>query len=200
MPLTTKRVTVGRTPDAAQGNADATTTKTFVKMTREPWLVGAVTGRQSHGLLGRTTLLTTLRDFVEKACNGELDTRAVEEDADEYGPMQEIEVDDETRPRSRGGTPPPAKRTRSYKNHAKNRLLTVTVPAISPEEDPTSTETKTVQLYVVDRKQVWLDIDDVEWAPRFLYMQYALRGVPVVSPDSAGPGAPEIHPRATQSP
>ena len=54
-----------------------------------------------------------------------------------------------------------------------------------------STSTRTIQLYVVDRKQVWLDIDDVEWALRFLYMQYVLKGVPVVSPDDAGPEAPE---------
>ena len=50
-----------------------------------------------------------------------------------------------------------------------------------------STSTRTIQLYVVDRKQVWLDLDDVEWALRFLYMQFVLKGVPVVSPDDAGP-------------
>ena len=50
-----------------------------------------------------------------------------------------------------------------------------------------STTTRTIQLYVVDRKQVWLDIDDVEWALRFLHMQFGPKGVPVVSPDDAGP-------------
>ena len=50
-----------------------------------------------------------------------------------------------------------------------------------------STSTRTIQLYVVDRKQVWLDLDDVEWALRFLHMQFVLKGVPVVSPDDAGP-------------
>ena len=35
-----------------------------------------------------------------------------------------------------------------------------------------STSTRTIQLYVVDRKQVWLDIDDVEWALRYLLMQF----------------------------
>ena len=63
----------------------------------------------------------------------------------------------------------------------------MTAPAISPEEDPTSTSTRTIQLYVVDRKQVWLDLDDVEWALRVLYMQFVLKGVPVVSPDDTGP-------------
>ena len=100
--------------------------------------------------------------------------------------MHEIEVDDVTRPRSRGerGT---SKRARYQQNKANNRLITVTAPAVSPEEDPTSTTTRTIQLYVVDRRQLWLDIDDQEWALRFLHMQFALKGVPVVSPDDSGP-------------
>ena len=95
MPLNTKKVPVH------DGE------KIFVKMAiSEPWLIGAVTGTRSHGLLGRTTLLTTLHGFVEQACNGELDTRAAEEEGgDEYDPMEEIEVDDGTHSRSRGGNP-----------------------------------------------------------------------------------------------
>ena len=81
----------------------------------------------------------------------------------------------------------PSKRTRYQQDKAKNRLVTVTAPAVSPEEDPMSTSTRTIQLYVVDRKQVWLDIDDVEWALRFSHMQFALKGDPVVSPDDSGP-------------
>ena len=177
MPMTTKKVTVH------DGE------KIFVKMSvSEPWLIGAVTGQKTHGLLGRTRLLTTLHSFVEQACNGELDSRAAEEaGGDEYDPMEEIEVDDGTHPRSRGVGYSDSKRARYQKNKAKNRLVTVTVPAVAPEQDPMSTSTITIKLYVVDRKQVWLDLDDVEWALRFLYMQFVLKGVPVVSPDDAGP-------------
>ena len=94
MPLTTKKVTVH--------NGE----KIFVKMSAsEPWLIGAVTGQKTHCGLGRTTLLAMLHGFVEQACNGELDTRAAaEEDGDEHDPMQEIEVEDDTHSRSRGGT------------------------------------------------------------------------------------------------
>ena len=122
MPLTTKKVIVR--------NGE----KIFVKMAAsEPWLIGAATGQKTHGMLCRFTLLTTLHSFVEKTCNGELDTRAAaEEDGDEYDPMQEIEVDDDTHSRSRGGEDP-SKRTRYQQNKAKNRLVTVTVPAVSPE-------------------------------------------------------------------
>ena len=183
MPLTTKKVPVH------DGE------KIFVKMSAsEPWLIGAVTGQKTHGLLVRTRLLTTLHSFVELACNGELDTRAAEEEGGdeqklEYDPMEEIEVDDDDNPRSRGVgyIDPNSKRARYQKNKAKNRLLTVTVPAVAPEQDPMSTSTRTIKLYVVDRKQVWLDLDDVEWALRVLYMQFVLKGVPVVSPDDAGP-------------
>ena len=72
-------------------------------------------------------------------------------------------------------------------NKANNRLVTVTVPAVSHEEDPTITTTITIQLYVVGRRQLWLDIDDMEWALRFLRMQFVLKGVPIVSPDDSGP-------------
>ena len=174
MPMTTKKVIVS--------NGE----KIFVKMSAtEPWLIGAVTGQKAHCGLGRTTLLAMLHSFVEQACNGELDTRAAEEEG-EYDPMQEIEVDNDTHSRSRG-VEGRARLRYPKQNKANNRLVTVTAPAVSPEEDPMSTSTRNIQLYVVDRKQVWLDIDDVEWALRFLYMQYVLKGVPVVSPDDTGP-------------
>ena len=49
-----------------------------------------------------------------------------------------------------------------------------------------STSTRAIELYVVDRKQLWLDLDDLEWALRFMYMQFVLKLVPVVSPDGTG--------------
>ena len=112
MPLTTKKVTVH--------NGD----KIFVKMSlSEPWLIGAVTGQKAHGMLCRTTLLTTLHSFVEKACNGELDTQAAEEeDGDEYDPMQEIEVDDDTHSRSRGGGGGPLEARQVSKESSKEQV------------------------------------------------------------------------------
>ena len=58
----------------------------------------------------------------------------------------------------------------------------MTVPAVSPEEDPMSTSTRTIELYVVDRKQLWLDLDDLEWAVRFMYMQIVFKPDPVCTP------------------
>ena len=112
MPLTTKKVTDGK------GH------KTFVKMlASEPWLIGAATGQKSHGLLCRTDLLAKLKDGVEKTCNGELDTRAAEEQGgDEYDPMQEIEVDDDTHSRSRGGGGGPLEARQVSKESSKEQV------------------------------------------------------------------------------
>ena len=175
MPLTTKNVTVHNQE------------KIFVKMTAsDPWLISAVTGQKADSSLGwnsrsrglgRTTLLAMLRSCVAQAYNGELD----EIEVDEYDPMQEIEVDDGTHSRSRG-VEGRARLRYPKQNKAKNRLVTVTVPAVSPEEDPMSTSTRTIQLYLVDFQQVWLDIDDVEWALRYLHMQFVR-----VTIDDAGP-------------
>ena len=180
MSLTTKKI------------IDRNGEKIFVKMTAsDPWLISTVTGQKADSSLGwnsrsrglgRTTLLAMLRSCVAQAYNGELD----EIEVDEYDPMQEIEVDDGTHSRSRG-VEGRARLRYPKQNKANNRWVTVIVPAVSPEEDPMSTSTRTIQLYVVDRKQVWLDLDDVEWALRFLHMQFVLRGVPVVSPDDTGP-------------
>ena len=39
---------------------------------------------------------------------------------------------------------------------------------------------------------MWLALDDVAWAVRFLYVQHMLRGVPLVDADDAGPsGVPQ---------
>ena len=93
------------------------------------------------------------------------------------------------RSRVRGGTARLAQRVRYTKTHAKGRFLDMSVPADCSDEDPTSTAANSIQLYVVDRPQAWLDFDELEWALRFMYMQHALRGVPVVSPECKRPDA-----------
>ena len=46
-----------------------------------------------------------------------------------------------------------------------------------------STSTRTIDLYVVKRsshsrsKELWLDLEDLEWAVRFMYMQFACSGL-----------------------
>ena len=86
------------------------------------------------------------------------------------------------------------KRMRYYKNHRSKSIVTVDMPVRCPEEDPIGTERRQIRLYVADRRQIWLDLADVEWAARYLYIQKPLKGVPLIVDDSTGPGgAPPIH-------
>ena len=56
------------------------------------------------------------------------------------------------------------------------------------EIDPTCTQMRPVKLYITDRKAVWLSLDDVAWAVRYLFDQHRLKGVPLVDDNDAGPG------------
>ena len=63
--------------------------------------------------------------------------------------------------------------------------------------DPTCTYKHKARLLVVHRSQVWLQIDDVNWAVKYMYSQHVLKGVAYVSPDDAGPSAAdEVEPPA----
>ena len=65
------------------------------------------------------------------------------------------------------------------------------MPARCPEEDPNCTEIRTVRLHIVDRQQIWLHIDDVEWAIRYLFAQNQFKkGIPLVTDDDEGHGIP----------
>ena len=88
------------------------------------------------------------------------------------------------RKKTRGGG---AKRARYTANPAKNKILEVQVASECPEENPQCTDMKTVRLFVVDRQQVWMCLDELEWAVSYVYKQFVLKGVPFVSPDSVGP-------------
>ena len=81
-----------------------------------------------------------------------------------------------------------AKRMRYYKNYARERIETFDMLVRCPQEDPNCSEFRKIKVYIQDRKQIWLDIQDVEWALRYLYVQHLLNGVPLVPEDSTGPG------------
>ena len=71
-----------------------------------------------------------------------------------------------------------------------NKVVEVPMPARCREVTDAAQVQRKIKLYVADRKQIWLSIDDVEWAVRYLYTQNLLKGVPLVSDDSPGPGGP----------
>ena len=58
-----------------------------------------------------------------------------------------------------------------------------------PEIDPECIQMRPVKLFIEDRKKVWLALDDVSWAMKYLSQQNQLKGVPLVDDSDTGPGA-----------
>ena len=174
--------------------------ETFVKFaSSEQWLVQATTGqtRRSQSARGRTTLVNDLRTRVERLCDGydvpesqeSQDSQEVEGHGDDYDPMVEVDqTEGAPSERVKVEGVRGVRRSRYYKNFCKNTVVTVSMPARGPEQDPTCTDVRRVKLFIEDRKTVWLHLNDVPWAVQFLYVQNMLKGVPIVPPDSAGPG------------
>ena len=84
-----------------------------------------------------------------------------------------------------------AKRARyKGKNIAKHWFLEVDLAMHPPEIVRNSDAKKSILLFIVDRRQVWLRLSDVPWAVKYLYIQSLMKGVPMVADDSHGPGGP----------
>ena len=171
---------------------------TFIKLaTSEAWLIAAVTGssKSSSSSFGRTSLLQELRDHILKMCDGEevapSSVVAAVPQGDDYDPMEEVELTDAPAQRSPSNAYGQGnKRTRYYKNLVVGKIVPLDMPVRCPEEDPQCTELRTIRVYVENRIQLWLDLADVEWAVRYLYVQNLLKGVPLIPDESTGPGWP----------
>ena len=143
--------------------------------------------------LGRTLLLDLLRTCIRRKADGvdDLeDAKPIEAADDEYDPMNDIGSASATNMLCQATLleTDVRGRTRYYKNRAKNCIVTVNVASRCPEVDPKCTQMRPLKLFITDRKTVWLSIDDVPWAVRYLYDQQHLKGVSLVAPDDAGPG------------
>ena len=181
---------------------NAAKSEIYVKMQlRSAWLLKAVTGymNPNQGSIYRTTLIRDLRDIVERTCNGEIpceDESAVageNDDEEENDPMNQIDpgvaVETPTktnrckRKRGENSSKQPTRR-----HTAKNKIVVTELPLVPPEVDPNTEAHRKVRLYIVDRRQVYLHMQDVDWAVKYLYAQNLLKGVEHVPGDSAGPG------------
>ena len=136
---------------------------------------------------------------MKRACDGEIpfeDESAVAEendDEEEHDPMDEIEtgmlVETPTKPdrckrrRVDNSSKPPTRHS-----SAKNKIVVTEFPQVPPEVDPKTEALRKIRLYIADRKQVCLHLQDVDWAVKYMYAQNVLKGVGVVPGDSAGPG------------
>ena len=173
--------------DASRG-----TTTTFVKLaSTEAWLLAATTGstKAAGSAFGRTTLLERLREQLRQFYDTPL-APITTEDSQACDPMDDILEGAASSPRVT--TPQGQQRGRKRTTHSQNTVLTVRMPVRCPEEDPKCTELREVRLYVKDRDTIFLHIDDVEWAVKYLFAQSELKGVPAVDENSTGP----CHPRS----
>ena len=164
---------------------------TFVKLaTSELWLIQSTTGQAKYAgsSFGRTSLLDVLREEMQKHCDhpGSVDEPGPEA-GDDYDPMMEVEGDKEDPPSASKSKSRGQKRCRYYTNPGAKTIVTLDMPERCPEEDPTGTERRKIKIYVEDRKQIWLDITDVDLAVGYLYVQNHLKGVPLIADDSTGP-------------
>jgi hypothetical protein len=175
---------------------------TFVKLSsNEPWLRASTTGDKkwkTSTSMCRTSLLQVLHDKINNICDGTERVRT----SDDYDPMNEVGQDDDDKTaasdsiRRKG-----SKRTHYYKNHASKTVVMVDMPVRCPEEDAACTNMRTLTLYIADRKSIWVALSDVEWAIQYLFVQNHLKGVPLISDDDVGPGAPPtMHPPSPEEP
>ena len=163
----------------------------FVKICRrEPWLGTATTGQKypKNNIYGQHCLLDVLRHHVQEACDGRVALKGADEQKDEHDPMDDVDCPQDYAngdgDRHGGG----AKRAR--KNSAKHRFLELDLAMHPPEIVRNSDAKKSILLFIVDRKQIWLRLSDVPWAVKYLYIQSLMKGVPMVADDSHGPGGP----------
>ena len=168
---------------------------TFVKLAvSEPWLIASTTGHSKYAgsSFGRTSLLDVLREEIQTHCDnpGSVSDPDLAE-GDDYDPMTEVDGDKENTPNARKIKGRGQKRLRYYTNRVANKIVSLDMPVRCPEEDPTGTERRNIRIYIEDRRQIWLDLADVEWAVRYLYIQNHLKGVPLIADDSTGPGDAE---------
>ena len=173
-------------------DASGGTTTTFVKLaSTEAWLLAATTGstKAAGSAFGRTTLLGRLREQLRQFHDTPL-APITTEDSQACNPMYDILEGAASSPRVT--TPQGQQRGRKRTTHSQNTVLTVRMPVRCPEEDPKCTELREVRLYVKDRDTIFLHIDDVEWAVKYIFAQSELKGVPAVDESSTGP----CHPRS----
>ena len=182
--------TITKTIDDADG-----TKKTFVKMsTAESWLIMCVCGQSSKNKSSfeRTSLLGIIHDRIGRLCDGVEDIvgEAVPGgNPADYDPMSELGVDSASSGATNAVGVRVTGRQRYYRNMANNCIVTVNMASRCAEVDPTCTQMRPVKLYIEDRQKIWLSLDDVEWALKYLFTQNQLKGVPLVGEDDAGPGA-----------
>ena len=98
--------------------------------------------------------------------------------------MDEVEADGGNTGAATSGD---AKRQRKRKIACLDRTLNVDIRTLPPEVISDCSEKRSIQLYIEERRYVWLRVEDVPWAVKYMYIQNMLKGVPFASDDPRGP-------------
>ena len=62
------------------------------------------------------------------------------------------------------------------------------VAANPPEVDPRGIERRRIRLFIIHKSQLWLHLEDIDWAVKYMATQFLLKGVAAVGEDGPGPG------------
>ena len=179
--------------------SDGENQKVFCKISiNQHWLCKAIIGVKSRTMdvsACRLGFIQDLHGLVTRTWNGarslgEPAPAVAEADAANDDPMDEVVGGDDA-------GPPNAKRRRGAVsqrrlriNPCKGKIFTFTMPSLCPEAFPNNKATRRISLLMLDHQTIWLSIDDVDWAIKYLYAQYALKNVRVLADDDSGPCGP----------
>ena len=180
MPMTTQAVSEGENQ------------KVYCKLAiREQWLNKAICGNKhrdsgSCGLM----LFQDLHKIVKRIWNSRSPDGAAAAVAEAAAvtddPMNDVAGgDDDGHPDKRRRRGVIAER-RTRANPCKGKVFKCNCPSVCPEAYPSNKETRCISLLVLDHQTIWLSIDDVDWALKYLYAQYMVKMDEVLPAD--GPG------------
>ena len=71
---------------------------------------------------------------------------------------------------------------------ARQRMNEFEVAAKPPEVDLLGMEKRCIRLFIIHKSQVWLHLEDIDWAVKYMATQHLLKGVAAVEEADPGPG------------
>ena len=157
---------------------------------RADWLHKAISQSSATGRsrMARIQLLRDVHGIAKKAYAGEFEEEtAPDEDADLSDPMNDVDDEDFQTPTKTCGRG--VKRTHRGKKPC-GKVVQIDFPLECPEANPDCKDKCAARFYVIRKSQIWLQLDDVNRARKYMYAQYVLQGVAHVASDDVGPSTP----------
>ena len=174
---------------------------TFLNISRrEPWLIACASGSEkpSDALTGRTSFVDILRHELTQACDGRRPKHALAQTGSNQtsrSTTEDLSDDEDVLPLSRealdcipGTRGKGRTRIRYYTNHCKGKVIHIEMSATAPQIDPTCTEKRIVCIYCEDRRQLWIDANDADWAMKYVQSELGCTLDGRMSLQTNGPG------------